>query len=68
MKELRELPAQAGGARPALTEKLRARILQLLTLERENEQLLLRCSLPGNAAPAPASAAMLQSIYSRTGR
>ena len=50
-------------------EKTRARILQILQLDKENEQLLLRCSLSAgrNAAPAggAASVAMLQKIYSR---
>jgi hypothetical protein len=51
-------------------EKTRARILQVLQLDKENEQLLLRVSLSagrpaeGSAAPA-ASVAMLQKIYSR---
>ncbi len=51
-------------------EKTRARILQILQLDKENEQLLLRVSLGGNRAPAeganpPASVAMLQKIYAR---
>lgn len=51
-------------------EKTRARILQILQLDKENEQLLLRCSLTGGKpATAPgtptASVAMLQKIYSR---
>lgn len=52
-------------------EKTRARILQILQLDKENEQLLLRCSLatarpPGAATPAQtASVTMLQKIYSR---
>ena len=50
-------------------EKTMARILQILQLDKENEQLLLRCSLGANkAAPgtAPAaSVAMLQKIYAR---
>jgi hypothetical protein len=48
-------------------EKGRARILQILQLERENEQLLLRCSTPGSrpAAPSPSDAGMLQKIYAR---
>jgi hypothetical protein len=49
-------------------EKTRARILQILQLDKENEQLLLRCSLaparPAGAAPT-ASVAMLQKIYAR---
>jgi hypothetical protein len=50
-------------------EKTRARILQILQLDKENEQLLLRCSLGANRPPASgapaASVAMLQKIYSR---
>ena len=50
-------------------EKTRARILQILQLDKENEQLLLRCSLstgkPAAPTPATASVAMLQKIYSR---
>lgn len=50
-------------------ENTRARILQILQLDKENEQLLLRCSLSGahaapGAAPAP-SVSMLQKIYAR---
>ncbi|HVU33146.1 MAG TPA: hypothetical protein VHE61_06905 [Opitutaceae bacterium] len=52
-----------------LLEKTRARILQILQLDKENEQLLLRVSLtagrPNQAQPPPASVAMLQKIYSR---
>lgn len=70
---LRALPSASARA-PAEREQLeqtRARILQILQLDKENEQLLLRCSLGGSrpaAAPAgtpTASAAMLQRIYSR---
>lgn len=50
-------------------EKTRARILQILQLDKENEQLLLRLSLNtgrASASTAPtASVAMLQKIYSR---
>lgn len=48
-------------------EKTRARILQVLQLDKENEQLLLRVSLgAGRPATAPAaSVAMLQKIYAR---
>ncbi|HYD84350.1 MAG TPA: hypothetical protein VEA63_09860 [Opitutus sp.] len=50
-----------------LLEQTRARILQILQLDKENEQLLLRFSLAG---PRPAStgmpsSALLQKIYSR---
>ena len=53
-------------------EKTRARILQILQLDKENEQLLLRCSLatarpPGVSAPAVTpSVTMLQKIYARS--
>jgi hypothetical protein len=68
---LRELPA-ASARNPATREQLektRARILQILQLDKENEQLLLRCSLSAgrpaaNATPA-ASVSMLQKIYAR---
>lgn len=52
-------------------EKTRARILQILQLDKENEQLLLRCSLnasrpPGqNPATPSGSVSMLQKIYAR---
>jgi hypothetical protein len=68
---LRTLPA-ASARDPedrAQLEKTRARILQILQLDKENEQLLLRCSLSTGRAtttPAPtASASMLQKIYAR---
>lgn len=50
-------------------EKTRARILQILQLDKENEQLLLRVSLnagrPAQTTAPAASVAMLQKIYSR---
>ncbi|HVS51280.1 MAG TPA: hypothetical protein VHD62_02900 [Opitutaceae bacterium] len=69
---LRSVPA-ASARDPetrAQLEKTRGRILQILQLDKENEQLLLRCSLtanrPANAPAAPtASVAMLQKIYAR---
>ena len=70
---LRAIPA-ASARDPeakAQLEKTRARILQILQLDKENEQLLLRCSLTASrpagtapAAPAP-SVTMLQKIYAR---
>lgn len=67
---LRTVPA-ASARDPELRaqlEKTRARILQILQLDKENEQLLLRCSLaptrPATATPA-ASVTMLQKIYAR---
>jgi hypothetical protein len=71
LSALRMLPASAV-REPEMREQLektRARILQILQLDKENEQLLLRCSLAGNrpiASAAPtASVAMLQKIYAR---
>ena len=61
--------ASAAGFGTAL-EKTRRRILQVLQLDRENEQLLLRYSLaarpaaPNASAPA-APASLLQKIYQR---
>ncbi len=67
---LRTVPAAS--ARDATTqerlERSRTRILQILQLDRENEQLLLRCSLAGPrsaTAPAAPSAVLLQKIYAR---
>ncbi len=67
---LRALPAASAkdGPTQALLEKTRARILQIIQLDKENEQLLLRASLASAkpATPVPAaSASMLQKIYSR---
>ena len=69
---LRQIPAASArdASLQAGLEKTRARILQILQLDKENEQLLLRCSLAGAqsggapVAPAPASA-LLQKIYAR---
>jgi hypothetical protein len=53
----------------AQLENTRARILQILQLDKENEQLLLRCSLaanrPADTAAPTASVSMLQKIYAR---
>ena len=50
-------------------DKTRARILQILQLDKENEQLLLRFSLANAGGVAPAAttpnASMLQKIYQR---
>ncbi len=68
---LREIPA-ASARDPELRqqlEKTRGRILQILQLDRENEQLLLRYSLTAGRPSAPAatasSSALLQKIYAR---
>lgn len=68
---LRTLPATS--ARDPETrdrlKKTRDRILQILQIDRENEQLLLRCSLTRNQPAAPslptAAASILQKIYAR---
>ena len=61
--------ATGGGRDPearAVLDKARSRILQVLQLDKENEQLLLRFSLSGGpATPSPPNAALLQRIYSR---
>lgn len=72
LSALRTIPA-ASVRDPELRESLertRTRILQILQLDKENEQLLLRVSMPGNRPPAGptgpgASVAMLQKIYAR---
>jgi hypothetical protein len=51
-----------------LVENVRGRILQILQLGKENEQLLLRVSLSRGVEPAATSApapALLQKIYAR---
>jgi len=57
-----------GPAFQSALDKVRARILQILQLDKENEQLLLRVSLAGTrTAPANSTvpAGMLQKIYQR---
>ena len=67
---LRALPAASArdhGLQAGL-EKNRARILQILQLEKENEQLLLRCSLASTATGTtvtPIASSLLQKIYAR---
>ncbi len=68
---LRSVPrhsAEGPAFRQAL-DKTRARILQILQLDKENEQLLLRFSLAGASAlpvaPAAPSVSILQKIYQR---
>ncbi len=67
---LRTVPRTGAEGAPfrALLDKTRAKILQVLQLDRENEQLLLRFSLAGTAGvttTAAPSASMLQKIYQR---
>jgi len=66
--EAASVPAdpEARARRARVIEQARARLLQILHLQRENEQLLLRHSLPAAkpAAPlAPPPAARLQKLY-----
>lgn len=70
LNALRTAP-RAGNEGPqfrAALDKARSRILQILQLDRENEQLLLRYSLAGTRPAAggpPPSLGVLQKIYSR---
>ena len=61
-------PGRPDPARKETIEKARAKILQILHLDRENEQLLLRFSLSARptttAAPAP-PVSHVQRIYDR---
>jgi len=64
---LRAAPRPDAARRSAL-DQARSRIMQILQLDRENEQLLLRYSLARSPAPAAApqgSAATLDRLYSR---
>lgn len=67
-------PARPDPARSEVIEKSRAKLLQILHLDRENEQLLLRYSLGVRptrpsattaSAPVPASPGHLQRLYDR---
>ena len=63
--------AEGDTSQPAMRQgldKARARILQILQLDKENEQLLLRYSLAAGRPTAPSSqvpASILQKIYQR---
>jgi len=70
LEALRQAPREAD-AQPAFRQaldKARARVLQILQVDKENEQLLLRCSRTG-ARPSPVTptlpAGVLQKIYQR---
>lgn len=68
---LRKVPRSGdeGAQFRPLLEKTRAKILQILQLDKENEQLLLRFSLshanPAAPTPVTPSQSMLQKIYQR---
>ena len=70
LEALRQAPRE-GDTQPAFRQaldKARARILQILQVDKENEQLLLRCSRTGArpASPAPTlPSGVLQKIYRR---
>ncbi len=71
LAELRALPLPPGTHGGALLEQARERTLQILHLDRANEQLLLRCSLvPARPAapPPPPSPASAGRIYGRSAR
>lgn len=62
-------PLRPDPLRKEIIEKARSKLLQILHLDRENEQLLLRFSLgarPKPATPAPSAApSQLQRLYDR---
>jgi hypothetical protein len=61
-------PLRPDPARKDIVEKARAKLLQILHLDRENEQLLLRFSLgvrPPRPAVTAAPASHLQRLYDR---
>jgi hypothetical protein len=63
---LQGLPPERDPALKEIIEKARDRTLQIMELNRENEQLLLRSSLKPPETQAPAMpAAMLQTVYGR---
>lgn len=66
LAELRErAPGEKGGE---LLERARQRSLQILHLDRENEQLLLRCSLAPKRPDTPPPAASTASALRAYGR
>ncbi|MCX6938306.1 MAG: hypothetical protein NTU80_10490 [Verrucomicrobia bacterium] len=64
VQEMRTRQPQAGDHGGELLERARQRSLQILHLDRENEQLLLRCSLaparPDTPPPPPSAAGALR--------
>lgn len=65
LADLGSLTPAAGEHGGETLERARARSLQFLHLERENEQLLLRCSMgqPTRRGPAPASPHAARQAY-----
>jgi hypothetical protein len=65
---LRARPAVSGERGGELLEQARMRCLQILHLDRQNEQLLLRCSLgPARPAPQPMPALGALRAYGKVG-
>ena len=70
LEALRQAPREADAPptfRQAL-DRTRARVLQILQVDKENEQLLLRCSRAGMRPPSATAAlppGVLQKIYQR---
>lgn len=66
---LREAPSGSarGTEMKQALDKARERVMQIMQLDRENEQLLTRFSLanPATGGAMPAQPSMLKSIYSR---
>ncbi len=63
---LRANPASPGEHGGEVLERARQRSLQILHLDRENEQLLLRCSLsPAPVPPAPTAPHAALKAYTR---
>lgn len=62
-------PTRPDPARKDIIERSRGKLLQILHLDRENEQLLLRYSLGARpkppVTPAPAAPSHLQRLYER---
>ena len=70
LSALRALPAAAARDREARAhlENTRARILQRLQLDKENEQLLLQCSLTGTRATPSAAPATSMTCFRKSTR
>lgn len=68
LEALRISAAPLSSEERRIADQVKARILQFLHLDRENEQRLLRCSLMGPRRPAVAAApAMLRRAYLQGG-
>ncbi len=64
LEALRQPAAPLSAEERLVADQAKAKILQFLHLDRENEQLLLRCSLAGPRRPAERpAAALLERAY-----